>query len=53
MGQKISLKVWDRNGPVIRTRELGKTYPNGTRALKNVDFSSAHQAQANRLFFVV
>jgi hypothetical protein len=35
MGQKISLKVWDRNGPVIRTRELGKTYPNGTRALKN------------------
>lgn len=39
MGQKISLKVWDRNGPVIRTRELGKTYPNGTRALKNVDFT--------------
>ena len=39
MGQKISLKLWDRNGHVIRTRELGKTYPNGTRALKNFNFT--------------
>ena len=39
MGQKISMKTKHRDGPVIRTRGLGKTYPNGTRALKNVDFA--------------
>ena len=39
MGQKMPVKAWDRNGRVIRTIGLGKTYPNGTRALKNVDFT--------------
>ena len=39
MGQKISLNLWGRNGHVIRTRRLGKTYPNGIRAIKNVNFT--------------
>ena len=38
MGEKISMKTRDRDRPIIRTRGLGKTYPNGTRALKNVSF---------------
>ncbi len=39
MGQKISIKTKHRDVPVMRTRGLGKTYPNGTRALKNVNFT--------------
>lgn len=39
MGEKISMKTRDRDRPIIRTRGLGKTYPNGTRALKNVSFT--------------
>jgi len=42
MGQKISIKTKHQDLPVIRTRGLGKTYPNGTRALKNVDFILQH-----------
>ncbi|MCD4719426.1 MAG: phosphonate ABC transporter ATP-binding protein [Desulfobacula sp.] len=42
MGQKISIKTKHQDLPVIRTRGLGKTYPNGTRALKNVDFTLQH-----------
>ncbi|MBW2052983.1 MAG: phosphonate ABC transporter ATP-binding protein [Deltaproteobacteria bacterium] len=33
------MKTKHREGPVIRTRGLGKTYPNGTRALKNANFT--------------
>ncbi len=39
MGEKISIKTKLRDVPVIRTRGLGKTYPNGTRALKNINFA--------------
>ena len=39
MGQKISIKTKHRDGPVLRTNGLGKTYPNGTKALKDVDFT--------------
>ena len=39
MGQKISIKTKHRDVRVIRTKGLGKTYPNGTRALKNIDFA--------------
>ena len=39
MGKRISLKAKHRDGPVMCTKGLGKTYPNGTIALKNVDFT--------------
>ncbi|MDY6792757.1 MAG: phosphonate ABC transporter ATP-binding protein [Thermodesulfobacteriota bacterium] len=39
MGQKIPIKTKHQDIPVLRTKGLGKTYPNGTRALKNVDFT--------------
>ena len=42
MGQKISMKTKHRDGPVLCTKGLGKTYPNGTIALKNVDFTLQH-----------
>ena len=39
MGKRILIKTKDRDGPVLRTKELGKTYPNGTIALKDINFS--------------
>lgn len=39
MGQKISMKTKHQDGPVLCTKGLGKTYPNGTIALKNINFS--------------
>ncbi|MEA3436297.1 MAG: phosphonate ABC transporter ATP-binding protein [Thermodesulfobacteriota bacterium] len=39
MGQKISMKTKHQDLPVIRTSGLGKTYPNGTIALKDINFS--------------
>ena len=39
MGEKIAIKKGIVGRPVIRTKGLGKVYPNGTRALKNIDFT--------------
>jgi len=39
MARNVFTKARERGGPVIRTKGLGKVYPNGTRALNNVDFS--------------
>lgn len=39
MGKRISIKTKHRDGPVLCTKGLGKTYPNGTIALKDINFS--------------